>query len=375
MSSRSRDRPGAGRRDLDRSREGGAHGDPSSSAASARVSSSAGSPAIERPSRTTCRPATTVCRTSAAEAASHSWSGAGPRGAHRRGVQDREVARRPHLDPAAVPPERGVPVRGRGGQQGGGAERAAPPGAQPLVHLQAPGLLEHVEHGVLVGAQAQAHTRPRRGRRRDPARRRGRARWSGTRTPRRRARPAAPTSASVTWLACTATRSGPSRPCRSSSPTGVTPCSARHAVTSAGCSATCTCSGPLSPSAATVGQVGGADGPHRVQRRAGRTCVAAGSAARRAAQASTEPSSKRRCSSDSGSGRPAVVHAPAPVERVEQRQPHPGPRRGLDQRLGHRGRRAGTACRPGGGARSGTPPPRRRRTARPRRRPPWPASR
>ena len=157
------------------------------------------------------------------------------------------------IAPGVGPAQRGVPGRGGRAQQLGGGEVAAPLGAQPLVQLDRAGLLEQVDHGVAVAAQAQRAAGV--GQRAGPGRcrRRGPARWSGR---SRRAVPVPPssaTSSSVRWVACTAVVRGPSTPVRRrAAAVGVRPCTARQASFSAGCSDRCTCSG----AAARAAQLG-----------------------------------------------------------------------------------------------------------------------
>ena len=125
-----------------------------------------------RPSRTTTRPSTTTSR-----------DVGGGRGEHDRGGRVGRRAGRahrvePHRDqvgpgarrdrrPASGQPSAAWPAAVAAPSSSAGVEVAAPLGAQPLVHLHAARLLEQVDHGVAVGAEAQ------RRRRRRPARRAG----------------------------------------------------------------------------------------------------------------------------------------------------------------------------------------------------------
>ena len=154
-----------------------------------------------------------------------------------------QVGARARGDPPGVgPAQRGVPGGG-GRQQFGRGEVAAPLGAQPLVQLHRPGLLEQVDHRVAVAAEAQraAGVGQRPGRP-DPVgqipfgggaeahpgpvlaeQRSGPPRSGGWRVP--------------PWCP------GPSTPSSASSAVGVRPCYARQASFSARCSERWTCSG------------------------------------------------------------------------------------------------------------------------------------
>src|SRR5439155_15112901 len=69
-------------------------------------------------------------------------------------VHGHQVGVRAGLDAARLGPAEGrVAVAGRGGQQLAGRPVAAPAGAEPFVELDRAGLLEQVDHRVLVGAE------------------------------------------------------------------------------------------------------------------------------------------------------------------------------------------------------------------------------
>ena len=109
--------------------------------------------------------------------------------------------------------------------------------------LQRAGLLEQVDHGVAVAAEAErAAGVGQRAGRSDAVGQvafGGRAEAdAGAGAAEQRAR-----SASVRWVACTAVRVGPSTPVSASSSVGVRPCAARQASFSARCSERWTCSG------------------------------------------------------------------------------------------------------------------------------------
>ncbi len=112
------------------------------------------------PSRTTCRPPTTVCDTSAADAANTAVSapsrGSGPAVLTESSAMSREVGERTGLQGARVRPAEGRVAVGRGRpQQGRGRPVASGAGAQALVQLHGARLFEQVDHGVAVGAEGE----------------------------------------------------------------------------------------------------------------------------------------------------------------------------------------------------------------------------
>ena len=203
------------------------------------------------PPSTTGRPSTSTCRRRRRSRRRAPGRGRRPRcGRCRAARRPGRRARRPRAGPRpASPAARAV---GQRGEQLGRAEPAALAGGEPLVHLQRPGLLEQVDHGVLVAAQRQRRARRRAARGPGRCRRRGPARWSGTGRPRCRSRRAARCRRrSGGWRArrwC----AGPSTPSSASSPVGVSPWRRRHAAFSAGCSDRCTCRGRPSAAFATT---------------------------------------------------------------------------------------------------------------------------
>src|SRR5712691_6187068 len=104
------------------------------------------------PSRTTSLPPATTWRTSAAVAAkiTDSSAVAGDVPAS-RGLSSATVTRSASA-PGTISPASG---HGSGAGQLGGGEVAAPLGGQPLAELDPPGLLEQVDHGLAVGAEAE----------------------------------------------------------------------------------------------------------------------------------------------------------------------------------------------------------------------------
>ena len=86
---------------------------------------------------------------------------------HRVEPNRHQVGDRARLDPPRLgPADRHVARRGRGPQQA--RRRSVVPalaGDQPLVHLHRPGLLEGVDHGVRVAAEAERRPRPAESRR------------------------------------------------------------------------------------------------------------------------------------------------------------------------------------------------------------------
>ena len=111
------------------------------------------------PSATTWRPLATTEVTSAAVAANTRWSTASAGRAPARRTESRpdrdQVGQAAGGEAAGVPAE-GVHARPGGrGQQVGRPVVAAPLGGQPLVQLDRSGLLEQVDHGMAVGAEAE----------------------------------------------------------------------------------------------------------------------------------------------------------------------------------------------------------------------------
>ncbi len=127
-----------------------------------------------RPSLTTVRPPTTTCCTSAAVAPNTTpattWSAWGAGQPGRVEGDGGEVGQCPDLDPAALGPAQAAVALGRGhGQQAGRRVGAPLARGQALVQLDGPGLLEGVDDGVGVGADAERRAPvPEGGRRPDP---------------------------------------------------------------------------------------------------------------------------------------------------------------------------------------------------------------
>ena len=205
--------------------------------------------------------------TSAAEAANTTFSGwrRRPRCAPDQVERD-QVGPRADVERPGVGPAQRARARRRWRRSAVGRARTTPRSAraQPLVELDRPGLLEEVDHGVAVAAQAErtAGRRSARGAGPIPSPR-SRSVVGQKHTPVALSRRSA-TSASVRWVACTAVVRGPSTPCSRSSAVGVQPCTARHWSSSAGCSLEWTCSGASQASAhaATVGQLVGGHRAH-----------------------------------------------------------------------------------------------------------------
>ena len=150
--------------------------------------------------------------------------------------------------------------------------------------------------------------------------------------------PSSATSSSVRWVAWTTVVAGPSRPSSWSRRVGVTPYAARQSSFSRGCSERCTCSGSRPRNA---GELVARDRADRVDRRrpVARRVLPRPRHCRRSSAPGHPPVASRsrcsgsRCRAASGGSRPRP-------------RPAPGPRASRWARR--------TACRPVGGAGSGT---------------------
>ena len=171
------------------------------------------------------RPPTTTVSTSAAVAANSTCAGQAARGPDRvQPHRDQVGGRRPERSgrPPASPGRR-VPAAASASTRAAGVKRAAPTGAQPLVHLQPARLLEQVDHRVLVAAQRERRAGVAQFARAGPmpsARSRSVVGHRQAQCPAVAEQPRC--RRAVRWVACTAVVAAPSTPCSASSAVGVT---------------------------------------------------------------------------------------------------------------------------------------------------------